>query len=75
MQAAGGHWIGGKLTKNPKEPDDINGAAVSDAFILKEFAYIVWDREGTSWRGALFDEDGAQIAGCKLQGGRLSCRQ
>jgi hypothetical protein len=41
---------GVKLTKKPKKPDEIGGAPVSDAFILKEFAYIVWDREGTSWR-------------------------
>jgi predicted phosphodiesterase len=64
---------GVKLTKKPKKPDEIGGAPVSDAFILKEFAYIVWDREGTSWRGAMFDEDGAQIARCRLEGRGLRC--
>jgi hypothetical protein len=48
---------------------------VSDAFILKEFAYIVWDQEGTSGRGAIFDEDGAQIARCRLEVRGLRCRE
>src|SRR5215831_9485221 len=66
---------GVKLAKKPKKPDDIGGAPVSNAFILKDFAYIVWDREGTNWRGALFGEDGTQIARCKLADRKLTCNE
>ena len=48
---------------------------MSNAFILKDFAYIVWDREGTNWRGALFGEDGTQIARCKLADRKLTCNE
>ena len=50
-----------KLAKKPKEPDEVGGVPVSDALILKRFAYMVWDRDGSSWRGVLLDQDGAQL--------------
>jgi predicted phosphodiesterase len=66
---------GVKLAKKPKKPEDVDGIPVSDALILKDFAYIVWDREGTNWKGELFDADGAQIASCKLAERALTCKK
>ena len=66
---------GVKLAKKPNKPDNISGAPVNKALILKEFGYIVWDREGTNWSGELFSEDGAQIARCKLVDRDLSCKE
>jgi predicted phosphodiesterase len=66
---------GVKLAKKPKKPEDIGGVPVSDALILKEFAYIVWDREGVNWRGALFDENDVPIARCELQDRDLKCNK
>ena len=58
----GGTWS--KL--NASNVEDIGGIPVSDALVIKDFAYIVWDRDGTTWRGELF-ADGLQIA---MQAGR-----
>jgi hypothetical protein len=66
---------GVKLAKKPKEPDEVAGVPVSDALILKRFAYMVWDRDGASWRGVLFDQDGAQLARCRLADRQLACRE
>src|SRR5262249_40440327 len=66
---------GVKLAKKPKKPDDIGGVPVRDALILKEVAYIVWGRDGMRWRGAVFVEDGAQIARCKLADRELICKK
>jgi hypothetical protein len=66
---------GVKLAKKPKKPHEIGGIPVSDALIVKSFAYMVWDRAGTSWSGALFDDNGSQIARCKLVNHELSCEE
>jgi predicted phosphodiesterase len=66
---------GVKLAKKPKKPHEIDGIPVSDALIVKSFAYMVWDWAGTSWRGALFDENGSQIARCRLGSHELSCEE
>jgi calcineurin-like phosphoesterase family protein len=66
---------GVKLAKKPDKPADIDGIPVVDPFILKDFAYIVWDRNGTSWDGKLFDADGAKIARCTLADRTLACKK
>jgi hypothetical protein len=66
---------GVKLAKKPDKPEDIGGIPVSDALIVKDFAYIVWDRDGTTWRGELFNADGLQIAQCKLAEHALTCKK
>ena len=43
--------------------------------ILKRFGYMVWDRDGAKWKGSLFDEDGEQIAHCKLAERSLTCKK
>ena len=53
----------------------INNAQVTDASILKRFGYMVWDRDGVKWKGSLFDEDGEQIANCKLTERSLTCKK
>ena len=66
---------GVKLATKPDKPEDIGGIPVSDALIVKDFAYIVWDRDGTTWRGELFNADGLQIAQCKLAEPALTCKK
>jgi predicted phosphodiesterase len=66
---------GVKLAKKPDKPDDIDGIPVSDALILKDFGYMVWDRERKNWRGVLFDADGAQLARCNLRRRALRCQK
>jgi hypothetical protein len=66
---------GVRLAKKPNELDEVGGVPVSDALILKRFAYMVWDSEGSSWRGVLLDQNGAQLARCKLADRQLTCKQ
>jgi predicted phosphodiesterase len=66
---------GDKLAKVPEKPTDVDGVPVTDALIVKTFAYIVWDRDGSNWKGKLFNKDGEQIAHCMLVSGDLTCRE
>lgn len=66
---------GVKLAKKPNKPEDIDGIPVSDALILRDFGYMVWDRDGTNWKGSLFDEDNARLARCNLVRRALTCRK
>jgi hypothetical protein len=66
---------GDELGKKPEKPEVINNAQVTDASILKRFGYMVWDRDGVKWKGSLFDEDGEQIAHCKLAERSLTCKK
>jgi hypothetical protein len=52
-----------------------SGTDAANARYAADFAYMVWDREGSSWRGALLDQNGAQLARCKLSDRRLTCKQ
>src|SRR6516164_9803893 len=64
---------GVKLAKEPDVPKKINGARVTDALFLREFGFIVWDRDGANWKGRLFDRHNKQIARCDLAGTQLTC--
>jgi Calcineurin-like phosphoesterase len=66
---------GDELGKKPDKPEAINNAQVTDASILKRFGYMVWDRDGAKWKGSLLDEDGEQIAHCKLAERSLTCKK
>jgi len=52
---------------------NVNGARVADAATRFGFAYMVWDRAGVAWEGALFDENGRPAGHCTLVERRLSC--
>jgi hypothetical protein len=73
--AAGRWYRGDELGKKPEKPEVINNAQVTDASILKRFGYMVWDRDGVKWKGSLFDENGEQIAHCKLAERSLTCKK
>jgi hypothetical protein len=66
---------GDELGKKPEKPEVINSAQVTDATILKHFGYMVWDWDRVMWKGSLFDEDGEQIAHCKLAERSLTCKK
>jgi hypothetical protein len=66
---------GDKLAKKPDDPRDVDGVTVADALILKSFGYMVWDRDGVNWNGALFDADGDPVARCRLATRDLICRK
>jgi hypothetical protein len=66
---------GTKLAKKPEKPADIDGVPVTAALMLKSFGYMTWDRDGANWKGALFDEDGKQLARCKLVDRELACKK
>jgi hypothetical protein len=66
---------GDELGKKPDDPETINDAPVTDATIRHKFGYMVWDRDGTKWKGALIDEDGAELARCKLTERSLTCKK
>jgi hypothetical protein len=69
---------GTKLAKQPDDhPKEVNGAKVASAFITKQFGYMLWERDEqdvTKWSGVLFDEGGAPIGKCGLQGRKLACQ-
>jgi predicted phosphodiesterase len=51
----------------------INGRTVAASSAYSGFAYMVWDRTGNSWLGALFDIDGKPLDHCRLTGRSLTC--
>ncbi len=66
---------GDKLAKKPSEPDQVFGRPVTHALIVKNFAYMILDRDGANWKGTLFDEDGVLLADCQLSNRDLTCRK
>jgi hypothetical protein len=66
---------GDKLAKKPGEPDQVFGRPVAHALIVKNFAYMILDRDGASWKGTLFDEDGVLLADCRLSNRDLICQK
>jgi hypothetical protein len=66
---------GDKLAKRPNEPDSVLGVQVDHSLIVKNFAYMILDRDGADWKGTLFDEDGAFLARCRLSNRDLTCRK
>ena len=64
-----------KLAKKPEEPADSDGPPVTAALMLKSFGYMRRDRHGVNWNEALFDEDGKQVAHCKLVDRKLACKK
>jgi Calcineurin-like phosphoesterase len=66
---------GVKRAKEPETPTKVDGVSVTDALILREFAYMVWDRHGSNWKGELFKKDGERIARCTLTAGDLTCQR
>jgi predicted phosphodiesterase len=66
---------GDKLAKKPGELGELAGLPIAHALILKNFAYMILDRDGANWKGTLFDEDGAQLARCDLSNRDLICRK
>jgi hypothetical protein len=51
----------------------INGKIVKRTAAYSGFAYMVWDRIGTSWLGTLFDVSGKPLNHCRLIGRSLTC--
>jgi Calcineurin-like phosphoesterase len=51
----------------------INGKLVRKSAAHEGFAYMVWDRTGTSWLGTLFEVNGKPIGQCRLIGRSLGC--
>jgi hypothetical protein len=51
----------------------INGKTVRRSAAYSGFAYMVWDRTGSSWSGTLFDVTGRPINRCRLIGRSLTC--
>jgi predicted phosphodiesterase len=67
---------GDELGKNkPKKPHAIGDALVTDATIIHKFGFMVWDRDGESWKGTLIDPDGEKLARCKLADRSLTCKK
>jgi predicted phosphodiesterase len=66
---------GDKLTKEPHEPDELFDRKVDHALIVRNFAYMMLDRDGANWKGTLFDEDGMRLAQCDLSNRDLICRK
>jgi predicted phosphodiesterase len=66
---------GNKRAKEPEKPTKFGGVSVTDALILREFAYMVWERHGSNWKGELFKKDGERIAHCTLTAGDLTCQE
>jgi hypothetical protein len=66
---------GDELAKKPNEPDQVFERQVAHALIVKNFAYMILDRDGANWKGALFDEDGALLASCELKSRDLVCQK
>ena len=66
---------GDKLAKKPNEPVNVLGVQVDHSLIVKNFAYMILDRDGANWKGSLFDEDGALLANCELANRDLACRK
>ncbi len=52
---------------------DINGRRVTNSVTYSGFAYMVWDRTGSSWIGTLFDVAGKALSHCRLLERSLSC--
>src|SRR6185437_16090457 len=40
---------GDKLAKKPNEPDNVLGVQVDHSLIVKNFAYMILDRDGADW--------------------------
>jgi predicted phosphodiesterase len=66
---------GDKRAKKPQTPTELDSVSVSDALILRKFAYMVWDRHGSNWKGELLNKDGERIAHCTLTAGDLTCQE
>jgi hypothetical protein len=66
---------GDKRAKKPETPIEVDGVPVTDALILRKFAYMAWDKDGSNWRGELFSKDGERIAHCTLAVGGLTCEE
>ena len=66
---------GDKLAKEPQAPDRLFDRQIAHALILRNFAYMILDREGANWKGSLFDQDGALLAKCELADRDLACRK
>jgi len=49
--------------------------AVTDATIIHKFGFMVWDRDGESWKGTLIDPDGEKLARCKLADRSPTCKK
>jgi len=64
---------GDHLAEQPKSPTELEGVVVARALIVRNFGYMVWDRDGAIWNGVLFDKEGAQLAHCVLAEAGLSC--
>jgi hypothetical protein len=77
-QLVGGNG-GTKLAKKPDIPPTVNGLNVarSKSIVDQDFGYMVWERDAqdaTRWSGTLFDQGGAPIGNCGLQGRKLACQ-
>jgi predicted phosphodiesterase len=66
---------GDKLAKKPGELGELAGQRIAHALIVKNFAYMILDRDGANWKGTLFDEDGVRLAHCDLSNRDLICRK
>ena len=71
--------VGGDLMAPNDAPPPVAGAALVDGLsaqvlTMGRFGYLVLDRTGAGWTGALKDADGRPIAFCSLAGRALACR-
>jgi hypothetical protein len=66
---------GDKLTKEPHEPSELFDRPVDHALIVRNFAYMILDRDGANWKGTLFDEDSVPLADCQLSNRDLICQK
>jgi predicted phosphodiesterase len=69
---------GTKLAKAPDPLKEINGIPVASSLILKDFGYMLWERDehdAVKWSGTLFGQDGSPVGLCRLEGRKLTCKQ
>lgn len=62
------------LTKDPIAGAEIDGMTVRRGFAAERFGYLILDRAGDGWDGALYAPDDAVIARCRLSGREIDCR-
>jgi predicted phosphodiesterase len=51
----------------------INGNRVVSSTTYSGYGYMIWDKQGAVWVGALYDTDGGGLGTCRLEGRSLAC--
>jgi predicted phosphodiesterase len=52
----------------------INGNRVVSSTTYSGYGYLIWDKQGALWVGALYDTEGGRLGSCRLEARSLACR-